>query len=789
MTRRQPAPPSLTASVLSLGLWAALGMQAAMAQTGSGTPDGKTSGDAAPVKPVPAAAKAAPVPSPAAPATAPATPPTQRPTAVLNRVEVTGTDETEQRRLSTAAKIIIGRDDIERYGDTTMGELLKRLPGITVQGRPGRGGAPRMRGLGSGYTQILLDGERVPRGFSLDDLQPDQIERIEILRAPTAETGARAIAGTINIITRGGYTKRVNNINVALGMENGHTAPSMSWSRNDTIDNLIYNFSLAGSHGERSNDIVNTTVTENLATGEVVNAREAVSSSGSRDAVHANARLQWRLDGGDSLQLMPMLAASRGSGYVNRFLSQDGGLIPFTTSTGSASNDFHTVRVNGLWIHRIEGGGNLRVSASLGQSEWHNESLRTNTGGNQAPGGGSTVQSQHSQQHDDTFSLNVKLSRLIASEHSLVTGFEAESNKRVETATTLQNGQSPLSDYDDNLNASTLRYAAYAQDEWSVTEHWAAHAGVRLEGITTSGSVSDNSPNVSNHSSVLTPLLHAVYRPDLSAKDQIRFSLTRSYRSPNLQDLIARPNINGMYLNRGPNDQLHPDSGGNPNLLPELARGLDVAFEHYVPGGGILSANIFYRHIQNLMRTVTSLEAVSWADVPRWVARKQNIGDATTAGIELEAKFRLSEVFPTMPRIDIRSNASLLRSQVQGIQGPNNRLDQQPGGTANLGADYKLTSLPVTVGGNINWTPGFTTQQTTTQQLTQGDKLVTDAYVLWTISPTYQLRISANNFTPRQYVTSSQALSTNVLNQPVRETTTAYAPSFVAVQARLEIKL
>ena len=90
--------------------------------------------------------------------------------------------------------------------------MLKRLPGVTIQGRPGRGGAIRLRGLGSGYTQILLDGERVPPGFSLDSLTPDQIERIEILRAPTAETGARAIAGTINIITRGGYTRRVNDV-------------------------------------------------------------------------------------------------------------------------------------------------------------------------------------------------------------------------------------------------------------------------------------------------------------------------------------------------------------------------------------------------------------------------------------------------------------------------------------------------------------------------------------------------------------------------------------------------
>jgi iron complex outermembrane receptor protein len=181
---------------------------------------------------------------------------------VLPPVQIRGNDETEARRLSTAAKIIIGREEIELYGDTTVGELLKRMPGVTVQGRPGRGGAPRMRGLGNGYTQILIDGERVPRGFSLDDLSPEEIERIEILRAPTAETGARAIAGTINIITRGGYTKHVNDLKLGLGLENGHVAPNVAWSRNDTVGDLIYNFSIAAAHNARSNDVVNDTLTE-----------------------------------------------------------------------------------------------------------------------------------------------------------------------------------------------------------------------------------------------------------------------------------------------------------------------------------------------------------------------------------------------------------------------------------------------------------------------------------------------------------------------------------------------
>jgi iron complex outermembrane receptor protein len=133
--------------------------------------------------------------------TAPAAAPTD-----LGQVEIRSNrnNDTEERRESSAAKIVIGREEIEKQGDSTLGEVLKRLPGVTVQGAPGRGGAIRMRGLGSGYTQILLDGERVPPGFSIDSLTPEQVEKIEIMRAPTAETGARAIAGTLNIVLREG---------------------------------------------------------------------------------------------------------------------------------------------------------------------------------------------------------------------------------------------------------------------------------------------------------------------------------------------------------------------------------------------------------------------------------------------------------------------------------------------------------------------------------------------------------------------------------------------------------
>ena len=63
----------------------------------------------------------------------------------LDRVEVNGgPTANSRRRNSTASKIVIEREDLDRYGDTVLGDVLRRLPGVTLGGRPGRGGDIRM---------------------------------------------------------------------------------------------------------------------------------------------------------------------------------------------------------------------------------------------------------------------------------------------------------------------------------------------------------------------------------------------------------------------------------------------------------------------------------------------------------------------------------------------------------------------------------------------------------------------------------------------------------------------
>ena len=61
-----------------------------------------------------------------------------------------------------------------------------------------------------------------------------------------------------------------------------------------------------------------------------------------------------------------------------------------------------------------------------------------------------------------------------------------------------------------------------------------------------------------------TPLLHAVWKPDPKSRDQVRMSLTRSYRSPTLGSLIARPGVSRNYPVNGPNAPTAPETPAIP---------------------------------------------------------------------------------------------------------------------------------------------------------------------------------------------------------------------------------
>ena len=725
--------------------------------------------------PVPATT---PAPAPAA-EPAPAPPPQQ--------VEITGSsaaDANAERRGSTASRITYGREELDRMGDATLGEVLKRLPGVTLGGPPGRGGQVRMRGMGGGYTQILIDGERMARGFSLDSISPDQIERIEILRAPVAEYGAQAIAGTINVVLRSDFKRKANELRVGVGVDGDQPQANANWNHNGQSETLGYTLSATVFQNDQNNEVDTRTLGLDATGTPTFDQLEHVESSGRRRGLFANARLQWRLAPGETLELQPFLNAVHGQTSGRSTLTQAIGAAPYTDARWQTDTTWEMARLNGSWMTGAGDGGRLQLRFGGTSSTSSNLTERVETGGQ---AGALRSRSDDSRQSERSLDLNGKFSQLIAERHSASAGFELQRSQRDDSRVSLLDGAPTLSEFGETIVATVQRVALYGQDEWAWSPALSFYAGLRWEAIDTR---SDSAiEQVRNRSAVLTPLAHLVWKLPDTPRDQLRASLTRSYRAPTTSQLIARPVIARNYpdLDR-PNPPTDPDRAGNPDLKPELAWGLELGYEHYLDAGGILSANVYARRIDDLIRTVRSLEAVSWASVPRWVARPQNLGAADAAGLELEAKARVVDLWPAaapaLQAISLRGNLSLMWSRVSEVAGPDNRLEGQPPWTANLGADWPLKGLPLTLGASLNHTPSFVVQQIDSQSARQGAKTVFDAYGLWRFSPAASARLTVSNAGARRYDTGT----TTVLTDGSSEASDSSTRTYTTVNLRGEFR-
>ncbi|HZV64651.1 MAG TPA: TonB-dependent receptor, partial [Telluria sp.] len=630
----------------------------------------------------------------------------------LKQIEIPGSraNDTDLRRMSTASKLIYGREELDRNGDTTLGEILKRLPGVVMGGRPGRGGAVRMRGMGSGYTQMLVNGERPPPGFSFESLSPDQVERIEVIRGTVAEHSTQAIAGTINIVLREGYQQKSSEIKLSDTVEQERHRPNVSLTIPGKAGDLSWLLN-ASVFANRQHDASNTTILDERADGTLEHDQRVTDTSDRHSTgVHLSSRVSYRFDNGDLLNFQPFLVSSRSSGSGETDVDQLAGILaPVYARQDSDTNSSSTfLRGFGNWTHRTQGGGKIDVKFGFGSGHTDSATLR-----NTFDAAGAPLKSYVDTDATKDHSLNTggKYSAPLGQGHQLAAGWEVETSHRVQEHVALDDGTAEFDDSGASLTADTRRFAGFVQDEWDITPQWAVNLGLRWEGIRTTSTASAN--DVSNTSRVWSPVFHVVYRIPGHAKDQVRFSATHSYRAPALNDLIATPSFSTD------NSQIRPDRMGNPNLKPELAKGLDFAYEHYLGRSGILSAGGFLRDIDNLMRRQTIQLA---SDGNRWVSTPINIDHARTSGVELEAKFQLVELMPDAPNIDFRSNYSHFWSRVDGIQGPNNTIDQQPTQTANLGVDYRMKALPLTLGANYNWTPAIAVQTSATEFVSTGVK-------------------------------------------------------------------
>jgi len=688
--------------------------------------------------------------------------------AAPTRVEVLGSAGAyDARRDDTASKIVVGRDEILKYGDTSVAEVLKRVPGVTIGGN-GRNSEVRMRGLGNGYTQILIDGDRAPATFSIDSLSPEIIERIEVLRVASAEFSTQAIAGTINIVLKKAVKAGQRSVKLGYAGGTGLGTPDASLQLSDRRGRLSYSLAASASR-TRTEQQPRTLERQTDAAGDLAGLRLSEGSATSHSiAVNVTPRATWTFDNGDTLTSQTFLNFYQYDDATSDRIDTALGTPPdFPRIDWRLQSNWRTVREELNWVHKFGDGVKLDTKLSGLYTRITSDSRRTGAGN---PAAAPLHEAVPADGHDRSLGWTGKLSTTARAGHALAVGWDAGHSTRDAFRHELDYLRPDIPPRgEERYDLEISRLALYAQDEWTITPNWSTYLGARWEGILIR-SEGNTFATAHSRSKVWSPIFQTLYKLPGTKGDQLRFAVSRTYKAPSLQALLP------LRFKSGNNTQTNPDTVGNPRLKPELALGFDAGYERHLGNGALLSASVSERRINDFTRRVLTFDDGRWASTP------VNSGRARTRGLELEAKLPLKALIDTTTALDLRASVSRNWSNVDVVPGPNNRLDSQTPVSATLGADY--TRGPVTLGGSYVFKNGGQVRVLSNQVTYQSVRRDLDLYTLWQIDPRLQLRIAASNLLAQERVAASDF----VFPDDSGESTRTVTPSHRSLRATLQVK-
>ncbi|MBC3911057.1 TonB-dependent receptor plug domain-containing protein [Undibacterium umbellatum] len=647
------------------------------------------------------------------------------------------------RQDDVSMRVVYGHEDIEKYGDTNVSEVLKRLPGISVTENKGRGAEIRMRGLGNGYTQILLNGQATPVGFSIDSIAPDLIESIEVMRVAGADVSAQSIAGTINIILKKKSSKQGSEMKSNASMQDGRLSGNLSWSMGDQLPGTQADISyvLAGTLESNSTEI-NAIQNESYSTRANTNTAWQVqtdrllqqSQQNRRDVASLSPRLNWKIDAQDSINWQGNLNLTR----LEQAKHEKENPGPYASTEFPDNHSIWaahilTSRNDISWERRLADSAKLNMNFGWNSFD---RSAKFQFWGKDKTGALAVHRYVTGDADESEYRFNGKYLAPYSESHVLSLGWEASRALRHENRDELEffTSSGPTPSDTHAYQASLQKLAVYIQDEWTINSAWSAYLGLRMERIN-SNSKEAGAFDFQNKSNMLSPILQSVWK--LDAQRQWRMALNRSFKLPTVANLVPR-----RFRIDNNNTPLNADFQGNPNLRPERAWGLELAYEHYLTEGSVISANAYWRRIDDVMLEQLQQNGKSW------VASLSNNGRARIVGLEIEAKANLQELGSKlaieMPAIEIHGNLNRNWSTVEQVPGPDNHLAHQTGLLINVGADYQLQPA-WRIGADYNYQAADSLRESAYLTGHSNPRRHLDIYLSWKQSKQSQLRFSIAN--------------------------------------------
>ena len=657
------------------------------------------------------------------------------PVTALDEVIVTGEPAMRNRTDDVVPTLSYDLEYFQRFEPLTAGDALKRVPSVAFLSDVLESDGVRLRGLDSAYTQILINGQRVPganldRSFFVDRIPAELIERVEVVRSSSANRSGDAVAGAINIVLRdalamdGGYVRLG-----ALKWEDseygqwGGTYGAV-WGGRVGPGRLL----IGGNIQDRRNPKQKFSQRFDEPGADIDNIE---IQSDVRDGTDYSANASYEVDlAGGTLELSGVFVRT------DRFQDENsleyvGGVADPAALDVMTANPLDILTDNWSVNARYERemlGGETRFKlgyASIDDAQYEREDEYAvqdqELEGKITDTAITDDELQAAIEHQiDLGGMQLEFGVQYAQKNRDTNIREAEPDDTIENVTEFRTVRDeefepfePVAGGVSTIEETRLDpYIMLSGDAGSVK--W--EAGLRYE--TTEVTITDETVAPADRVSekdygILLP--SASLRWKLSDSDRITASVARTVRRPNF-NFISPAVLEGEY---GDNDFL-----GNPDLEPETAWGADLGFEHRLGRRGVIGVNVFYRDITDLIELVNTGDpsdeaegnyedtyeevyedaiddgatpdeadalalAEAQGELTSFILTADNIGDGQVWGVEFDLSTPLD--FIGMPNTGVFFNYSWLDSSVDDGFGER-RFNSQSDYVMNVGFTQDIPS-------------------------------------------------------------------------------------------------
>lgn len=623
--------------------------------------------------------------------------------------------------------LVYGEEYFQRFEPLTAGDALKRVPSVTFLSDVLESDGVRLRGLDPGYTQILINGERVPggnadRSFFLDRIPAELIKQVEILRSSSARRTADAVAGSLNIVLRDAYTLDGGYVRGGgLHFDDGEVKPTAGFYYGGALGpgRVLLGANVQGRYNpKRKTSLRYGDSPENNAAFATEDFDNREDQSDTRDGTDYALNAAWGIDGETTdFEINGSYVRTDRKEEERSFEYDD----PVATTGSVGARPAGSLLTDNANVNEIDQ-ENYRFGAKLSQ-EWAlgKTTLRANYArfddkqdeseyeidfDNDEPEFEGALTNRRVKDRELSFGLEHAFG-LGEGVNLVVGGFLQNKDRDTDIGEVEQEADLPASTHNWNQFDSNPGDVAGAFGDFDATPggvntiqedrrdlfalvegkgralQW--EVGLRWENTRVAIDDATVGADLARTRQKFDKLLPSASLRWDTGEGRITASAARTVRRPRF-DYIA-PAL--LEAELGDNDLL-----GNPLLTPETAWGGDLGYEHRIGRTGVIGVNAFYRKITDLVELTNTGEEGSEGD-GTFVLQPQNVGAGKVWGVELDLSASLT--FLGLPDTGVFGNLSLIDSSVRDFAGKR-RFNGQSKFVYNFGFIQNLRDLGAAFG-------------------------------------------------------------------------------------------